>query len=81
MRRVLSALALFVFCNALAVARPAVDARGNARRIARPEVTQPSLLQRIQQRVKGWIGMLEEPPPPPPPEEEDPGRSHGPVPN
>ena len=77
MRKVLSALALFVFCNALAVARPAVDARANARRIARPEVTQPSLLQRIQQRVKSWIGTLEEPPP----EEEDPGRSHGPVPN
>lgn len=80
MRKVLSALALFVFCSALASARPVSDARGNARRLAKPAATQPSLLQWIQKRVKGWVGTLEEPPPPPP-AEEDPGRSHGPVPN
>ena len=81
MRRVLSALALFVFCTAVATARPASDPRGNARRVARPEATQLSLLQWFQKRAKSWLGTLEEPPPPPPPPEEDPGRSNGPVPN
>lgn len=80
MRRVLSTLALFAFFSAVATAGPAGDPRGNARRIARPEAAQPSLLQWFQKRAKSWLGTLEEPPPPPPPEE-DPGRSNGPVPN
>jgi hypothetical protein len=79
-RRVLSAIALFVFCAAVATAGPAGDPRGNARQIARPETTQSSLLQWLRKRAKSWLGTLEEPPPPPPPGE-DPGRSNGPVPN
>lgn len=81
MKRILSALALFLFCTAMASAKPAPDTRGKARRLARPTLTQPSLLLRIQKGMTGWIRTFEDPDPPPPPPDDDPGRSHGPVPN
>ena len=78
MRKVLSALALFVFCSAMASAKPAPDKRGNTHRLGRPTLTQPSLLLRIQKGMTGWIGTFADPDPPPPPP--DPGRSNGPIP-
>ena len=78
MRKVLSALALFVFCSAMASAKPGIDTRSKARRIVRPTATQPSLLLRIQKSTTGWIRTFEDPDPPPPPD--DPERYHGPIP-
>ena len=80
MRKVLSALVLFVFCAAMASAKPANNARGNSRRIVRPTATQPSLLLRIQKGVTGMIRTFEDPDPPPPPPDGDPCRTHGPGP-
>ncbi|MEO8349114.1 MAG: hypothetical protein ABI610_09400 [Acidobacteriota bacterium] len=80
MRKVLSALALFVFCSAMASAKPASAARGKSLRIVRPTATQPSLLLRIQKGVTGWIRTFEDPDPPPPPPDDDPCRTHGPIP-
>ncbi|MDQ5870854.1 MAG: hypothetical protein M3547_01425 [Acidobacteriota bacterium] len=76
MKKVLSALALFLFCSALASAKPAPDTRAKARHLVRPTITQPSLLLKIQKGVTGWIRTFEDPDPPP----DDPGRSHGPIP-
>lgn len=71
MRKVLSALALFVFCYTVAAARPAGDARGNVRRLSRPAAAtrlQPSVLQRLWKQLTGSVRTFddEEPPPPPP---------------
>lgn len=78
MRKVLSALALFVFCCTVAAARPAGDARGNVRRVSRPAAAtrlQPSVLQRLWKEFTGSIRTFDEEPPPPPPE-----RVNSPVP-
>jgi len=79
-RKVLIAVTLFALCSATASAKPAGGPRGNPGRIARPAVSQPSLLLRIQKGLTGWVRTMEDPPPPPPPPDDDPGRSNGPIP-
>lgn len=80
MRKVLIAVTLLVLCSATVSAKPARELRGNPGRLARPAVSQPSLLLRIQKSMSGWIRTMEDPPPPPPPPGDDPGRSNGPIP-
>ncbi len=66
MRKVLSALSLFVFCCALAQAQPATRSGKAPGRVARPSAVslkQPGLFEKIWKQLTGWVRTYDDPPP------------------
>lgn len=80
MKRILSAVSLFVFCCSVAIGQAPARQQKSARRVVRPAASQfqPTLAQRLLKRFSGWVTTFdgdEEDDPPPPPD-----RVHSPVP-